>query len=116
MVTEFDEGPDGLVGGLPPVLVQVVDEDDVYAVQTGAVQGVLDGPQDAVPAVVPNSAHVVGDIETFVVPAGGVVVGTDWDNVGPMVWEQRVCADDAEAAAVAVLAGNDLIMTTPGFA
>ncbi|GAA0499337.1 glycosyl hydrolase [Paractinoplanes deccanensis] len=40
---------------------------------------------------------------------------TDWDNVGRMVWEQRVCADYAEAAAVAVKAGNDLIMVTPGF-
>jgi beta-glucosidase len=40
---------------------------------------------------------------------------TDWDNVGRMVWEQQVCADDAEAAALAVHAGNDLIMTTPRF-
>jgi beta-glucosidase len=40
---------------------------------------------------------------------------TDWDNVGRMVWEQRVCADDVEAAAVAIRAGNDLVMTTPGF-
>jgi beta-glucosidase len=40
---------------------------------------------------------------------------TDWDNVGRMVWEQRVCADYAEAAAVAVRAGNDQIMVTPGF-
>ncbi|WP_433294859.1 glycoside hydrolase family 3 N-terminal domain-containing protein [Actinoplanes sp. CA-030573] len=40
---------------------------------------------------------------------------TDWDNVGRMVWEQKVCADYAEAAAVAVRAGNDLVMTTPGF-
>ncbi|GAA4589390.1 beta-glucosidase [Actinoplanes octamycinicus] len=40
---------------------------------------------------------------------------TDWDNVGRMVWEQKVCADYAEAAAVAVKAGNDLVMTTPGF-
>lgn len=40
---------------------------------------------------------------------------TDWDNVGRMVWEQKVCADHAEAATVAVKAGNDLIMTTPGF-
>jgi len=40
---------------------------------------------------------------------------TDWDNVGRMVWEQQVCSDLAEAAAVAVLAGNDLTMTTPGF-
>ncbi len=40
---------------------------------------------------------------------------TDWDNVGRMVWEQKVCADHAEAAAVAVRAGNDLVMTTPEF-
>lgn len=40
---------------------------------------------------------------------------TDWDNVGRMVWEQRICADDAEAAALAVRAGNDMVMATPGF-
>jgi beta-glucosidase len=40
---------------------------------------------------------------------------TDWDNVGRMVWEQRVCPDITQAAAVAVRAGNDLVMTTPGF-
>ena len=40
---------------------------------------------------------------------------TDWDNVGRMVWEQKVCADYAEAAALAVRAGNDLVMVTPGF-
>ncbi|GAA2030251.1 glycoside hydrolase family 3 N-terminal domain-containing protein [Terrabacter terrae] len=40
---------------------------------------------------------------------------TDWDNVGRMVWEQKVCADDVEAATVAVRAGNDLVMTTPAF-
>ena len=40
---------------------------------------------------------------------------TDWDNVGRMVWEQHVCADDVEAATVAVSAGNDLIMNTPQF-
>ncbi|MGA5302079.1 glycoside hydrolase family 3 N-terminal domain-containing protein [Nucisporomicrobium flavum] len=40
---------------------------------------------------------------------------TDWDNVGRMVWEQKVCADAVEAAAVAVRAGNDLVMTTPAF-
>jgi beta-glucosidase len=44
----------------------------------------------------------------------GILV-TDWDNVGRMVWEQKVCADYAEAAARAVQAGNDLVMTTPGF-
>lgn len=40
---------------------------------------------------------------------------TDWDNVGRMVWEQRICADDAEAAASAVRAGNDMVMATPSF-
>ncbi|BAL91383.1 putative glycosyl hydrolase [Actinoplanes missouriensis 431] len=40
---------------------------------------------------------------------------TDWDNVGRMVWEQKVCADYAEASARAVTAGNDVIMTTPAF-
>ena len=40
---------------------------------------------------------------------------TDWDNVGRMVWEQRVCADHVEAATVAVTAGNDLVITTPQF-
>lgn len=40
---------------------------------------------------------------------------TDWDNVGRMVWEQRVCADISEAATRAVDAGNDLVMTTPSF-
>jgi beta-glucosidase len=40
---------------------------------------------------------------------------TDWDDVGRMVWEQKVCADYVEAAAVAVRAGNDLVMATPQF-
>ncbi|WAC66126.1 glycoside hydrolase family 3 C-terminal domain-containing protein [Agrococcus sp. SL85] len=40
---------------------------------------------------------------------------TDWDNVGRMVWEQQVQPDHAHAAAAAVKAGNDVIMTTPGF-
>lgn len=40
---------------------------------------------------------------------------TDWDNVGRMVWEQQVCEDITQAAALAVRAGNDLIMVTPTF-
>jgi beta-glucosidase len=40
---------------------------------------------------------------------------TDWDNVGRMVWEQHIYADYAQAAAAAVQAGNDMVMTTPGF-
>ncbi len=44
----------------------------------------------------------------------GVVV-TDWDNVGRLVREQRVCETIADAAIVAVRAGNDIMMTTPSF-
>ncbi|WP_416351945.1 glycoside hydrolase family 3 N-terminal domain-containing protein [Subtercola sp. RTI3] len=40
---------------------------------------------------------------------------TDWDNVGRMVWEQQVQPDYAHASAAAVHAGNDMVMTTPGF-
>ena len=40
---------------------------------------------------------------------------TDWDNVGRMVWEQQIQPDHAHAAAAAVSAGNDVIMTTPQF-
>lgn len=40
---------------------------------------------------------------------------TDWDNVGRMVWEQRVQPDYTHASAAAVSAGNDMIMTTPKF-
>ncbi|WP_377272852.1 glycoside hydrolase family 3 N-terminal domain-containing protein [Peterkaempfera sp. SMS 1(5)a] len=40
---------------------------------------------------------------------------TDWDNVGRMVWEQKVCADRTEAATVAVTSGNDMVMATPSF-
>ena len=44
----------------------------------------------------------------------GVLV-TDWDNVGRLVAEQKICATYAEAAVVAVRAGNDIMMTTPQF-
>ena len=40
---------------------------------------------------------------------------TDWDNVGRMVWEQQVQPDYAHASAAAVMAGNDMVMNTPGF-
>ncbi|MFT3802070.1 MAG: glycoside hydrolase family 3 N-terminal domain-containing protein [Burkholderiaceae bacterium] len=40
---------------------------------------------------------------------------TDWDNTGRLVWEQKIMPDYAHAAAAAVKAGNDMIMTTPGF-
>ena len=44
----------------------------------------------------------------------GIVV-TDWNNVGRLVFEQKVCADARDAAVRAVRAGNDLIMETPEF-
>jgi len=44
----------------------------------------------------------------------GVVV-TDWDNVGRLIREQKVCATFADAAIVALRAGNDIMMTTPQF-
>jgi beta-glucosidase len=44
----------------------------------------------------------------------GVLV-TDWDNVGRLVHEQKVAATYADAATMAIRAGNDLIMTTPQF-
>lgn len=44
----------------------------------------------------------------------GVVV-TDWDNVGSLVKQQKICANFAEAAVVALRAGNDIMMTTPEF-
>lgn len=40
---------------------------------------------------------------------------TDWDNVGRMVWEQHLQPDYPHAAAAAVKAGNDMIMSTPQF-
>ena len=40
---------------------------------------------------------------------------TDWANVGRSVWEQKVKPDYLHAAADAVKAGNDLVMTTPQF-
>lgn len=44
----------------------------------------------------------------------GVVV-TDWDNVGRLVREQKVCASYTDAAIMALRAGNDIMMTTPQF-
>lgn len=44
----------------------------------------------------------------------GIVV-TDWDNVGRLHWGQRIVPSLVEASVVAVRAGNDLMMVTPGF-
>jgi len=44
----------------------------------------------------------------------GILV-TDWNNTGYLVTDQKICADYAEASAVALQAGNDMIMATPEF-
>jgi len=44
----------------------------------------------------------------------GVAV-TDWNNVGHMVTAQLTAANIEEASKIAVEAGNDMIMSTPGF-
>ncbi|HTN92363.1 MAG TPA: glycoside hydrolase family 3 N-terminal domain-containing protein, partial [Sorangium sp.] len=44
----------------------------------------------------------------------GIVV-TDWNNVGNLVLDQKVCKDMAEAASLAIRSGNDLMMQTPQF-
>ena len=44
----------------------------------------------------------------------GILV-TDWNNVGRLVTEQKTCANIKQAAAVAVKAGNDMMMVTPEF-
>jgi len=44
----------------------------------------------------------------------GVLV-TDWDSVGRLVYEQKVAPTYADAAIMALRAGNDIIMTTPQF-
>jgi beta-glucosidase len=44
----------------------------------------------------------------------GVLV-TDWDSMGRLVTEQQVAKTYADAAIMALRAGNDIIMTTPQF-
>jgi len=44
----------------------------------------------------------------------GILV-TDYDNVGRLVWEQRVAPSLVEAAVIAVRCGNDMAMATPAF-
>jgi beta-glucosidase len=65
---------------------------------------------------VPITAHqwLLNDVLKREWGFAGVLV-TDWDNVGRMVYDQRICADQVEAAALAVNSGNDLIMATPAF-
>jgi len=40
---------------------------------------------------------------------------TDWDNTGRLMWQQFFSPDLRHAAKTAIEAGNDMIMSTPGF-
>ena len=40
---------------------------------------------------------------------------TDWDNTGRLMWQQFFSPDMRHAAKTAIEAGNDMIMSTPGF-
>jgi len=40
---------------------------------------------------------------------------TDWDNAGRLMWQQFFSPDMRHAAKTAIEAGNDMIMSTPGF-
>ena len=40
---------------------------------------------------------------------------TDWDNIGRLYKEQKVCASIGEASKLAVASGNDMMMSTPEF-
>lgn len=40
---------------------------------------------------------------------------TDWNNVGDLVTSQRICENYAQAAALALRCGNDMMMATPEF-
>lgn len=77
LVAQRGEGGHGFVGGLSPVVVGVVEVDDVEPVQAGAGEGVVDGAQDAVTAEVPLAAQVVTDDETLGVDALRVLVGDE---------------------------------------
>ncbi len=67
---------------------------------------------DGVPITV--NTWLLGDVLRKEWGYQGMLV-TDWDNVGNLVREQRLFPDYAHAAAAAVKAGNDMIMTTPKF-
>jgi beta-glucosidase len=40
---------------------------------------------------------------------------TDWDNIGQLVWGQKVAPDIETAAVLAVQAGSDMVLNTPKF-
>ncbi|WP_029067835.1 glycoside hydrolase family 3 N-terminal domain-containing protein [Jonesia quinghaiensis] len=67
---------------------------------------------DGIPITI--NSWLLGDVLRGEWDYTGMLV-TDWDNVGRMVWEQQVMPDYTHAAAAAVKAGNDMVMTTPQF-
>ncbi|KAH0792380.1 glycosyl hydrolase [Histomonas meleagridis] len=54
--------------------------------------------------------HILKEVWSF----NGFLL-TDWNNVGWLVEDQKVCKDYEDAAALAVRSGCDMIMTTPKF-
>ncbi|MDX9956849.1 MAG: glycoside hydrolase family 3 N-terminal domain-containing protein [Spirochaetia bacterium] len=83
------------------------------AVQTG-VMTFMTGYQsiDGIPSTV--NGWLLTDVLKVEWGFKGIVV-TDWNNVGYLVNNQKICANFAEAAALAIKAGNDIIMATPEF-
>ncbi|GHE14639.1 hypothetical protein GCM10010339_86040 [Streptomyces alanosinicus] len=75
LVAQVRERGRGFLGGLPPVVVRIVEIDDVEAVQARAAEGAFDRTQDAVAAEVPAAAQVVGNGEALVVHAPGPGIG-----------------------------------------
>ncbi|SII97821.1 Uncharacterised protein [Mycobacteroides abscessus subsp. abscessus] len=71
---EFGHGP---VDRLGPVVVGVVDVDDVDAVEAQPLEGLLEGAADAVRGVVAHTGLVAGHGEALVVPLLRVLRGAD---------------------------------------
>ena len=63
LVAQLDQGGHRLGRGLLPVVVGVVQVDDVHPVQAGALQAGLERAEHPVPAEVPDPPVVGGDVE-----------------------------------------------------
>jgi len=57
---------------------------------------------------------VLKDLLRDIMGFEGFVI-TDWDNTGRLMWQQFYSPDMRHAAKTAIEAGNDMIMSTPGF-
>jgi beta-glucosidase len=84
-----------------------------FSVRTG-VMTVMTGYQSI--DGIPSSANswLLTDVLKSEWGFKGIVV-TDWNNVGYLVNNQGICSNFAEASALAIKAGNDIIMATPEF-